>query len=193
MAIVGHAIQRAYPRLDLQIINDAVVDAILKCLQESTSYDQSRGGLVAFVRTIAQHHVIDRIRREQRRRLREAEVIDRLLDHARFDRAMTDDTALPDGTERADGLGTVRAAAGEPECAEVLANAMAGLSPMDQQYLTLRLAGEKRTAVLAGPLGVADRRAPEQRQAVKRTYDRLRVRLRRAARRAASSDTRRSS
>jgi hypothetical protein len=54
------------------------------------------------------------------------------------------------------------------------------MSDVDRQLVELMRTGERRTAIYAVPLGVADRPADEQEVVVKKAKDRIKARLKRA-------------
>jgi DNA-directed RNA polymerase specialized sigma24 family protein len=66
-------LSRAFPRVDPDVVETAVHDAVLKYLQKPDAYDPSRGSLLGWLFVAAHHAVIDLERRAAPRRRHEAQ------------------------------------------------------------------------------------------------------------------------
>jgi DNA-directed RNA polymerase specialized sigma24 family protein len=164
------------PRLDDGMIADAAEDAILKCLRNQPPYDPARGALVGFVATIAINRLRDLIRSVTRRRKHEAELYQELFDHAS---TIEEPPAYGLNGHHLNGTIVSEPVFDDVEWADILESGDLHLTPAEHRFLEARFAGEHRVEVLADLLGGGGRSVHEQRRLVKRTTDRLRLRLRR--------------
>ncbi len=157
-------VRRRFPRVDRDIIWDACVDAILAYLARPGRYVLRPGVLPGTVVGVwAGRRVLSRLR-TIRRSGRHVEVP---LDDSVADTLTVDAQLGPDEPPR-------------PPAAELLA---AIRDPRDRHLLACRLAGERRSAVLAEVLGVGHLEAVDRRREVKRAEDRIRRALQRWRRR----------
>jgi len=156
LPILTQRLRRRWPRADQGVISTAVNDALLIYLRAPRHYDPSRLPLEAFLLLIADRRYRNLHRGILRRLMHEEAVGDALPD-------------LPVGTEEAGSrwrdLRTVLRAC---------------RTPTERAYLRARLRGEKRSVALAALLDLAHLDPEAQRLAVYRTWDRLRLRVRRA-------------
>ncbi|HWB17567.1 MAG TPA: sigma factor [Vicinamibacterales bacterium] len=164
------------PRLDDGMIADAAEDAILKCLRNQPPYDPARGALVGFVVTIAINRLRDLIRSVKRRRKHEAELYQELFDHAS---TIEEPPAYGLNGHHLNGTTASAPVFDDVAWTDILESGDLHLTPAEHRFLEARFAGEHRAEVLADLLGGGGRSVHEQRRLVKRTTDRLRLRLRR--------------
>jgi DNA-directed RNA polymerase specialized sigma24 family protein len=164
------------PRLDDGMIADAAEDAILKCLRNKPPYDSARGPLVGFVATIAINRLRDLIRSVKRRRKHEAEIYQELLDHAS---GLDEPPAYGLNGHHLNGTIVSEPVSDDLAWTDILESGDLHLTLAEHRFLEARFAGEHRAEVLANVLGGGGRSVHEQRQLVKRTTDRLRLRIRR--------------
>jgi DNA-directed RNA polymerase specialized sigma24 family protein len=147
------------PSIDPEVINDSVEDAVVRYLRQPHLFDGSRSRLDTFISMIATHNALNILDAQGRRRQAEGRA-------AAEATATAPETVLP---QRGWDKGKVPA----------IRSFMRGLEPRERQFLAARLAGERRTSELARTLGLSHLSVTDQRQAVKRENDKLRVRLRR--------------
>ncbi len=150
---------RGFARVDPHLVTEAADCAVLALLRTPAAYDPARAPLPAFLRMAARRDLVNLLAKE-----------------GRHHRGRTPWAAVelghPARNESADA----------PTLADfpALADAVAGLSAEDRCVLDLILDGERDTAVFAAALGLADRPAAEQVDAVKRAKDRVKARVKRA-------------
>ena len=161
LPILTRRLRRAYPRVPLDLLVEACEDAVLDYGSRPDRFDTSRGvPLASFLQLVAWRNLANRLEADTRRRRREAT-------YASMQRAPTE--ATPSDQEHTAG----------PTRARMVE---LGHKGVERNALQIWLAGERRTAVLATALGIANLPSPEQRREVKRFKDRLRKRFERAAR-----------
>lgn len=150
---VVRIVRRRMRSLDPATIVDAVEDAVMKYLRQPETFDETRSRLETFVAVQARRNVLDRIRRDKRRRLAEQRA-----------------GLLPAPL-------TGRATLESRQTVTRIINATAW-TPMERCFIAARLNGTRSTVELATILGSTGEEA-QQRRDVKRVCDRLRARLRR--------------
>jgi DNA-directed RNA polymerase specialized sigma24 family protein len=163
--------ERQFPRVSSDITEQAAVDAVWDHLQHPEHCQAATGsGVVAYLRSVARHKVLDELRRDRRRSAREThwgqqtageterEAVE-LRDMATTVEEDEDATSLRD--RRTEVMGALE-------------------SESDRQFLELRLSGERKTTVFAEILGISHLPAGEQRKIVKQHKDRIDKIVRRA-------------
>lgn len=135
--------------------------AVAAFLRNPAAYDPARAPLPGFLRLAARRDLLNLLHGDARHR------------RGRIPWAGVE-LAHPAGNELAEG----ESFADYPG----LLAAVEGLDGADRRVLELMCDGERETAVFAEVLGIADRPAAEQADAVKRAKDRVKARLRRAGR-----------
>jgi RNA polymerase sigma-70 factor, ECF subfamily len=154
-------LRRAFPRSAHDIINDAVVDAIIGYGRDPSTFDPFRGpSLERFLYHVSWRNMADLLKAGARRLARETEYARQVTDQNR-DTHIGGNTAF----NASDGQSTWR-----------LADA-AGVVGRERAALRCWLDGETRTAPLAAALGAAGLTPSEQRREVKRFKDRVLKRL----------------
>ncbi|MGH7719589.1 MAG: hypothetical protein ACREON_12200 [Gemmatimonadaceae bacterium] len=161
-------IQKDYPRVDEQVVNDGVVDAVLDYCARPDRNEASNGSqLHGLLARAAWRNVANTVRGEQRRTRREE----------RFGRESTL-TSVEDGST----LGKLVQGEDEAERGQRIGRLMQLLPEQaDREALRLRLNGERRTHVFARLLGIEHLPVAEQRREVKRVKDRIDKVIRRSA------------
>lgn len=157
---------RRFPHTDEQLIADGIVDALLEYCAQPDRFDAERGvPLDRFLSTAAWRNIANSLRGEHRRKAREEKA------HAAYGEPLValDPTA---------GNLLQQEESAQRRRREVEVMQMVR-TPADQEIVTLRLQGERRTEVFADILGIAHLPAAEQRRAVKRAKDRIDKVLRR--------------
>jgi len=134
--------------------------AVLAVIKRPERYDPARLPLPAYLLMIA------------RRKLKTAQTAERRHHKSRIPWDSVEDR-LPAQNEDGEDDGPSFDA---PELRAVIA----AFTPAERRALDLQRGGERRTAVFADALGIADRPAAEQEAEVKRVKDRILKRLRRA-------------
>jgi len=152
--------QRQYPRLDEQLINDAVVEALLDYLAEPSRADTSGGsGPRAYLTRAAWRNAANFYRSGKRRKSREDLWI---RDNA--------GSSVEDGS----ALGTLIQDEEKGERDRQIAELNTLLpDSRDRAVLRLRLKGERSVKVFSEVLGIAHLPPAEQRRIVKQTKDRI--------------------
>lgn len=153
-------VSRRFPRIDDQIIWDAVIDAFfLEYCSRPPRFDAGRAvPLDAFLLMAARRNVANALRGEARRRAREAE-------------AAQDDA--PSAVELDPTAGNIlqqeetRQVQRQQDLMRLLQD------PKDRRVLALRLQGERRTEAFAKILGISHLPTEVQRWEVKRAKDRI--------------------
>jgi len=151
---------RSSPTRDPADISTAADDAVLAFLRRPAAFDPLRCPLPAFLRFVAGRDLINLRDREQRHHRGRIPWAGVELTH-------------PAGNEWEEG----KRLADHPN----VRAAVAALADADRRVYALMCEGARDTAVFAAELGLADRPADEQTEAVKRTKDRIKARLKRAA------------
>jgi DNA-directed RNA polymerase specialized sigma24 family protein len=146
---------RAMPRIEPEIVQTGVADAILAYLARPSRYDPDQASLRHYLRVVAKNKIVDSIRRSARRLQHETtdEITDRLV-------------TSPD-------LEDVNS---ESQIEQLLRHFP---SAANRDFALLKIDGERRTEVLAQVLGVAHLPKAEQQAIVHRTWVTIRTRLRR--------------
>ena len=156
--------------VDTQIIEDGVSDAIYEYALKPTGFDPAGGRrtLERHLELAAGRNVANRLRADARRRRREQKFAAAHPEaavelHAPAGNLITDEDAG-------------RLARDRQRLLDLLPD------PADRRLLELRLGGERRTTAFAAAMGIGHLPSAQQRDAVKRTKDRIDKVLRRAAR-----------
>ncbi len=159
-------------------LDQAIEQAVLSHLKQPRCYDLTRGtSVLDFIYLLADRRLTNLARGEERR-ANKFESLDEMAERGNFEPAADSSPleliiAAEDALERSAKLARRLAA--------LEAFAKEHLPATDQAILRLMLSGERRTAPYAVVLGVGALPEAEQRAAVKRTKDRLLVRLKRWA------------
>lgn len=150
LPVLQTRLRRAFPRVDPHIVAEAVEDAILAYEREPSNFHPDRSPLIPYLVRVASHDLLDRIRTDNRRSVREAE-------YAAFLRSQPRTSEAP-----------------HPDCSmiPVLARVAFRRGEPDRDAIRAWLEGERRTAVLAEALGLANLPVVDQRAEVKRFKDR---------------------
>jgi DNA-directed RNA polymerase specialized sigma24 family protein len=150
--------QRRFPRVDEQLINDAVVEALLEYVSNPASVGNA-SDLRAHLRTAAWRNAANLHRSSRRRQVR-------------------DQVWITGGTgstvEDAEALGRLIEAEDETERRKQIAE-LNDILPdeRDRAVLRLRLDGERKIEAFSVVLGIAHLPKNEQRRIVKQTKDRI--------------------
>lgn len=161
---LANVVGSRYPRhRNTDELHDSVIDALMAYIHRPDAYDSSRAGLRGYLILAA--------RRDLQNTLKKRELRTRLQD-------LSDDVELQAARRKE--------AVGEPTLEDLLASgqlvARARVhlpDPADQRVLDLLIDGERRTEAFAHALSIAALPSEEQRVAVKRCKDRIKVLLRR--------------
>ena len=149
-------LRRRWRNTDPALVNDAIVDALLRYLASPTLYDPRRSRLDTFLVALAFHRLRCLVRGERRRRSAESQnLVATVEPNYQF------------------ASGPVRLALARDFTAR------------ERLFLEAWLRGENRRLELARLLGADQLPDKQQRRLVKRTTERLRIRLRRLGRRLA--------
>jgi RNA polymerase sigma-70 factor, ECF subfamily len=159
------AISRRFPRSDMQIVWDGIVEAFLDYCARPNQFNKGCGvPLGRFLRMAAQRNVMNLLRGEARRKARE-------------------ETAHRNGSAAVEldpTAGNILQQEETRELQQRQEGMMERLSdPRDRQFLALRLQGERRTEAFAEILGISHFPIETQRREVKRAKDRIDKTLRR--------------
>ena len=152
--------QHQYPRLDEQVIADAVVEAFLDYFEHPSHADKTgESGPRAFLKKAAWRNAANLYRSGKRRKSREELWI-----------AENAGSTVEDCS----ALGTLIQEEEKGERDKQIANLNALLpEERDREVLRLRLKGERRVKAFSEALGITHLPAPEQRRIVKQTKDRI--------------------
>jgi DNA-directed RNA polymerase specialized sigma24 family protein len=151
---------------DQHIIWDGVIDAMLDYCARPEQFDAERGvSLKRFIRLAARRNVVNMLRGEQRRKVREE-----AAGHAWAASSVELDPVAGNLLQKEESTQRQRQQT-------ALANALQ--NPNDQQLLALRLQGVRRTEAFAAVLGITHLPIETQRREVKRAKDRIDKMLRR--------------
>ncbi len=160
---------RRFPNVDEHKIEDAAADALLNYAEHPERFDPARSPLAAYLYMSARGDLLNWLEQEKRRRKRLVPL---------------DDVELARSARNTDvtGICSAEAALGEESLAE-LQSVLDAACRTEQERRVLRLVaeGERRTAVFAQVLGIADLGIAEQRREVKRVKERLLKKARRLA------------
>ena len=142
----------------------AAEEAILSVIHHPTQFDPTRGELPAFLRMAAGRDLANILNAEQRHRHRRAgsDSVELLADARNISGTDDEPADFPSFDD------------------PVLVAVVATFTDEERRVLDLMRDGERRTAVFAASLGIADRPPDEQTRVVKQVKDRIKVRLRRA-------------
>lgn len=155
---------------DPHLVRDAVIDALLKYIENPERFDPERGKLSAYLLMSARGDLLNKLKSEQRRRLREVHVDNvELQPHLR-------NTLIEDGESTRLPFGLTMADI-EAHVEQIITD------QRDRQILELILDGERKTEHYSQILGITDLNIRDQRQQVKRAKDRLVKKLRRLGKR----------
>jgi DNA-directed RNA polymerase specialized sigma24 family protein len=165
-ASLTQEVSAQFRQTDQHIIWDGVIDAILDYCARPQQFDAERGvSLKRFLRLAARRNVMNRLRGEQRRKVREE-----AAGHAWAASSVELDPAAGNLLQKEESTQRQRQQT-------ALTNALQ--NPNDQQLLALRLQGVRRTEAFAEILGITHLPIETQRQEVKRAKDRIDKMLRR--------------
>jgi DNA-directed RNA polymerase specialized sigma24 family protein len=155
-----------FQQTDQHTIWDGIIDAMLDYCARPQQFDAERGvSLKRFLRLAARRNVINMLRGEQRRKVREE-----VAGHAWAASSVELDPAAGNLLQKEES-------AQQQRQQTALTNALQ--NPNDQQLLALRLQGVRRTEAFAAVLGIAHLPIATQRREVKRAKDRIDKMLRR--------------
>ena len=165
-ASLTQEVSAQFRQIDQHIIWDGVIDAMLDYCARPQQFDAERGvSLKRFLRLAARRNVMNILRGEQRRKVREE-----AAGHAWAAANVELDPA-------AGNLFQKEESAQRQRQQTALTNALQ--NPNDQQLLALRLQGVRRTEAFAEILGITHLPIETQRREVKRAKDRIDKLLRR--------------
>jgi len=165
-ASLTQEISTQFSHTDQHIIWDGVIDAMLDYCARPQQFDAERGiSLKRFLRLAARRNVMNILRGEQRRKVREE-----AAGHAWAASSVELDPAAGNLLQKEESKQRQRQQT-------ALTNALQ--NPNDQQLLALRLQGVRRTEAFAAVLGIAHLPMETQRREVKRAKDRIDKMLRR--------------
>jgi len=160
-----NALQRRFPRCDPDLVQQAVHDAYLEIIRKPHLFNPQRGSLRGYLLRAAACDLANALRREARHHCRHISV------------------------ELPAVAGNLLGREDEPSFSLCLAEARqqaeqraarAGLSPQEARCWSLMQEGQYRNEVFAAVLGLEDLHPDEQIREVKRTKDRIKIRLKRA-------------
>jgi DNA-directed RNA polymerase specialized sigma24 family protein len=165
-ASLTQEISAQFSHTDQHIIWDGVIDAMLDYCARPQQFDAERGiSLKRFLRLAARRNVVNILRGEQRRKVREE-----AAGHAWAASSVELDPAAGNLLQKEESTQRQRQQT-------ALTNALQ--NPNDQQLLALRLQGVRRTEAFAEILGITHLPIETQRREVKRAKDRIDKLLRR--------------
>jgi DNA-directed RNA polymerase specialized sigma24 family protein len=165
-ASLTQEISAQFSHTDQHIIWDGVIDAMLDYCARPQQFDAERGiSLKRFLRLAARRNVVNMLRGEQRRKVREE-----AAGHAWAASSVELDPAAGNLLQKEESTQRQRQQT-------ALTNALQ--NPNDQQLLALRLQGVRRTEAFAEILGITHLPIETQRREVKRAKDRIDKLLRR--------------
>ncbi len=161
---------RRNPGIDAHICDTAAEDAIISMIRSPLQYDSERLALDAYLRMAAQGDLRNLLEKERRHSSRRTDL---------------EPVELPGGDrnyEQDADFDLVET--WDEEESELLKfvqeRMMSTFTPGEQRTLQLMIDGERKSAVFARALGIADLPELEQRRQVKQAKDRITKRLRRA-------------
>ena len=154
--LVVPPLQRRFPHVAADIVNDAVEDAILEYASRPRVFDPARSVPVSkFVYIASWRNLADLIKKDRRREMRKARFVDHLVG------VRTVDANVSSENEVADGVVLLEAAANNAE----------------RSALSVWLAGDRSTCSIAEALGMGHLTTQDQRREVKRFKDRILKRI----------------
>jgi len=164
-------LRRSNPAAEDHDIRTAAIDVILAVISRPEQVDLDRGTLGGYLRMAARRDLQNLQERVSRRRSRESsiEIVELPVVERNMLRGITNDPTADDAIARTD-----------PPAVDVDPSVVRAAT--DEDVLKAMLDGERRTAVYAEILGIADLDLASQRTEVKKVKDRLKLRLRRTAR-----------
>jgi RNA polymerase sigma-70 factor, ECF subfamily len=166
LASLTQEVSAQFRQTDQHIIWDGVIDAMLDYCTRPQQFDAERGvSLKHFLRLAARRNVMNRLRGEQRRKVREE-----AAGHTWAASSVELDPAAGNLLQKEESTQRQRQQT-------ALTNALQ--NPNDQQLLALRLQGVRRTEAFAEILGITHLPIETQRREVKRAKDRIDKMLRR--------------
>ena len=153
------AVAEGCPRIDEQLINDGVVDALLDYCATPAQFDATRGVPVeSFLRTAARRNVANALRGERRRKERE-----RKVGNEKHELTVADDPVA--GNIRQEDLARLS------ERREAILVALT--SPTDRDVIVLWLDGVRDSSAYAALLHITHLPTDEQRAEVEREKERI--------------------
>ncbi len=153
-----------FPGTDPHLVEQAAIDAVFDLIRHPDRFDAGRRQLRGFLIMAARGDVLNQLRAEQKHQAGRIP-----FDDVELAPASGNETAGADGPDRLDDH-------------PALARIRDGLPEPDRRVLDLMCQGERRWEAFAAVLGLADRPQAERRAEVKRVTDRIKRRLKRAAR-----------
>jgi DNA-directed RNA polymerase specialized sigma24 family protein len=165
-ASLTQEVSAQFRHTDQHIIWDGVIDAVLDYCARPQQFDAERGvSLKRFLRLAARRNIVNILRGEQRRKVREE-----VAGHAWAVSSVELDPAAGNLLQQEEATQRQR---------QQVALTQALQNPHDQQLLALRLQGVRRTKAFAEVLGITHLPIEAQRREVKRAKDRIDKILRR--------------
>jgi RNA polymerase sigma-70 factor (ECF subfamily) len=165
-ALLIQEVSTQFRHTDQHIIWDGVIDAVLDYCARPQQFDAERGvSLKRFLRLAARRNIVNILRGEQRRKVREE-----VAGHAWAVSSVELDPAAGNLLQQEEATQRQR---------QQVALTQALQNPNDQQLLALRLQGIRRTEAFAEVLGITHLPIEAQRREVKRAKDRIDKMLRR--------------
>lgn len=160
---------------DTQLVQDAVIEALMDYLRHPGRYEPERASLETYLFMAAKADLKNALAKERRHSLRAISLDDDPAPAVELSLAARNDSvediviermgvALPSGLDRAQALRMI---------------AQEFPDPSDRRLLSLILDGERHSVAFARILGVSELADGDQRRIVKRHKDRIQVRLRR--------------
>lgn len=155
-----------FQRIDQHIVWDGVIDALLDYCARPQQFDVARGvPLLRFLHLAARRNIMNALRREHRRKAREAVAGQAwAASHVALDATAGNLVQQEESVQRQRHQAALTAALRHPH---------------DRQILALRLQGVRRTEAFAEVLGISHLPIETQRREVKRAKDRIAKILRR--------------
>ncbi|MDB5306939.1 MAG: hypothetical protein JWO38_1141 [Gemmataceae bacterium] len=151
------------PRVDDHARITAAGEAVVSLIRNPAQFDPDRGDLPGYLKMAARGDLANLLAAERR--------------HHTHREGPDSVELVPDGRNSSGEDDSDLPSLDAPELAAVVA----AFTPEERRVFDLMRAGERRTAVYAAVLGLADRPADEQKRGVKQVKDRIKARLRRAA------------
>jgi RNA polymerase sigma-70 factor (ECF subfamily) len=161
------SLQPRFPRVDRDLIEQAVAGAVAQLALEPGRYQPERSGLLSFLRLDARGDLLNELEKLRRRARHETSLAEVELPASARNRVLRGEQDPAELTVQNEAESSWRA------------ELDARLTPMERVVAELMIEGERRTAVFAQALGIVHLSQDEQRQEVKRVKDRLKKRLRR--------------
>lgn len=170
------------PRLDPDYYQMAVGDALTDLFQRPETFDPAKASLVVFLRVASKNRLHNVLRSERRHSGRRAP-IDAVEDVALAvkygqGRMNEDPAEIIERRDREEEL--LAQMPPQPSVTDLPDAVTVGLTDSEQEVLKLHMCHERKTAMYAQAMGIADLPPEEQQVQVKRLRDKLDKRLRRA-------------